>query len=209
MTPWETLGVKRTATAKQIREAFQRLTKVWHPDRIGGDEKKMSEINSAYDILSSPQKRLRWEKTGSTAPPPQIDLQVRDFITGKLLARLGEDENPLRAENIVEAVRLSIMKERNSLLQQQASGKDSVNRARKRLKRLKFKGKGPDLVTQMLEFELEKVEQTIGGTQDRIELLAKALEFIQLYEFAPEGVSVWIDEWVAINPQSGALQWKP
>lgn len=185
MTPWETLGISRDASAKQIRQAFQKLSKLWHPDRPDGDSKKMAEINHAYDILSSPQKKLRWERTGSSAPPPNIELQIRDLIGGRILAMLGSEESLIEV-NPVAAVRGSLVVERNQLLSQRQAGLNSLKRARKRLKKLRFKGSGPDFITQMLEFELEKVEQQIGSTQDRSDLLNRALEFLDSYDYEIE-----------------------
>lgn len=60
---YETLEVDKEATAKEVKKAYFRLSKLHHPDK-GGDEHKFKEINAAYEILSDPEKRKSYDKYG-------------------------------------------------------------------------------------------------------------------------------------------------
>mmetsp|Transcript_6017 Transcript_6017/g.12677 ORF Transcript_6017/g.12677 Transcript_6017/m.12677 type:complete len:419 (-) Transcript_6017:289-1545(-) len=60
---YETLEVEKTATAKEIKKAYFRLSKTHHPDK-GGDEHKFKEISAAYEILSDEEKRKAYDKYG-------------------------------------------------------------------------------------------------------------------------------------------------
>ena len=66
MTYYEILGVDKNATAKEIKKAYRRLAKKWHPDlnqdnlEVAG--KKMREINVAYDTLSNEVSRIDYDK---------------------------------------------------------------------------------------------------------------------------------------------------
>lgn len=60
---YETLGVSKDASAKDIRKAYFRLSKIHHPDK-GGDDHKFKEINAAYEILSDEEKRRAYDKYG-------------------------------------------------------------------------------------------------------------------------------------------------
>lgn len=54
---YELLGVSKTATDEEIKRAFRKLAKMYHPDnKETGDEAKFKEIGEAYAILSDPQK---------------------------------------------------------------------------------------------------------------------------------------------------------
>ena len=65
---YKTLGVKRAATQEEIRKAYRRLARKYHPDLNPGDkssEEKFKQLSEAYDILSDPKKREVYDKFGS------------------------------------------------------------------------------------------------------------------------------------------------
>ena len=64
---YQTLGVKRTATAEEIRKAYRRLARKLHPDVNPNNkaaEDKFKDVQEAYDILSEPKKREFFDRTG-------------------------------------------------------------------------------------------------------------------------------------------------
>src|ERR1700751_5618183 len=77
---YEVLGVKRDATDEQIRQAYRKLARKYHPEVNPGDrvaEDKFKELNEAYEVLSDPEKRRRYDQLGANwkagsdfTPPP-------------------------------------------------------------------------------------------------------------------------------------------
>lgn len=79
---YETLGVPKTATAAEIKSAFRKLARQHHPDVAKPKEKaaaeeKFKQINEAYEVLSDPEKRAKydqlgadWNQPGGFQPPP-------------------------------------------------------------------------------------------------------------------------------------------
>jgi curved DNA-binding protein len=64
---YKTLGVPRNATEKEIKAAFRRLARKYHPDVNKGDQKsdsRFKEINEANAVLSDPEKRKRYDTLG-------------------------------------------------------------------------------------------------------------------------------------------------
>jgi DnaJ-class molecular chaperone len=64
-TPYEVLGVKPTATADEIRKAYRKLAKEFHPDLNPGKpaaEARFKAVATAYDLLSDPEKRARYDR---------------------------------------------------------------------------------------------------------------------------------------------------
>jgi len=60
---YETLGVDKTASSKDIKKAYRALSRQHHPDK-GGDEHKFKEINAAYEVLSDPETREKYDQYG-------------------------------------------------------------------------------------------------------------------------------------------------
>jgi DnaJ-class molecular chaperone len=64
---YEVLGVKRDATDAEIKSAYRKLARKYHPDRNPGDkqaEENFKEVQSAYDVLSEKAKRARYDRFG-------------------------------------------------------------------------------------------------------------------------------------------------
>ncbi len=63
---YEILGVSRNASEGEIKTAFRRLARQYHPDvsKEAGAEEKFKEINEAYSVLSDPEKRARYDRFG-------------------------------------------------------------------------------------------------------------------------------------------------
>lgn len=65
---YNTLGVKRDASADEIKKAFRKLARKYHPDINPGDnaaEAKFKEINEAYEVLSDADKRKKYDQFGA------------------------------------------------------------------------------------------------------------------------------------------------
>ena len=71
---YETLGLKKTATDKDIKKAYRSLALKWHPDKHANDQdtatKKFQEISEAYEVLSDKDARRRYDQVGDTGFGP-------------------------------------------------------------------------------------------------------------------------------------------
>jgi curved DNA-binding protein len=106
---YQTLGVAREAPADEIRKAFRKLARKYHPDvsKEADAEARMKEVNEAYAVLSDPEKRAAYDQLGRNyrpgeefRPPPDWDagfefshhdFQGADFsdFFAELFGRMG------------------------------------------------------------------------------------------------------------------------
>src|SRR2546423_9935342 len=66
-TLYDTLGVKKGASADEIKKAYRKLAAQYHPDKNPGDasaEEKFKEVQNAYDTLSDAEKRKQYDAFG-------------------------------------------------------------------------------------------------------------------------------------------------
>lgn len=90
---YATLGVSRDASADEIKKAFRKLARLYHPDTAKDKktaEARFKEINEANEVLSDPEKRkkydtlgARWQEAGDFQPPPhEAAGQEQEFHFG-------------------------------------------------------------------------------------------------------------------------------
>ena len=121
---YATLGVAKGASQEEIKKAYRKLARQYHPDANPGDdsaEERFKEIQGAYDVLSDPEKRKQYERFGSAngrgPGPGGVNFEGFDFadlgdlgdIFGGLFGARGRTQQPRgqRGSDLEVEVRLS------------------------------------------------------------------------------------------------------
>lgn len=111
MTLYETLGVAPDADAADIKKAYRSLAQKNHPDK-GGDEAVFKSIKKAYEILSDPERRARYDETGSAEEGPsarEIAINSLPTLLDQVMRSLDPDaQSPL--EEGITAIRAELRK---------------------------------------------------------------------------------------------------
>src|SRR5436190_5526257 len=94
-SPYEALGVTKNASADDIKKAYRKLVRQYHPDKNPGDaeaEKRFKEIQHAYDVLSDQEKRQQYDTFGSRngggGGPGATTFDLGDFDLGDIFGGL-------------------------------------------------------------------------------------------------------------------------
>src|SRR5437764_11676464 len=119
---YDTLGVSKGASADEIKKAYRKLAREYHPDRNPGDaaaEERFKEVQTAYDLLSDPEKRGAFDTfgaAGTRASPGFGGVRVEDFDLGDLGDLFGSmfggarraTRQPLRGDDLEARVTISL-----------------------------------------------------------------------------------------------------
>jgi molecular chaperone DnaJ len=107
-SPYEALGVSKNASQDEIKKAYRKLVREVHPDKNPGNEERFKEVQSAYDVLSDPEKRAQYDRLGSTNGRPgnfgaggtTFDFGEFDLgdLFGGLFNRGGRQAQPSRGQ---------------------------------------------------------------------------------------------------------------
>ena len=84
-TLYDTLGVKKGASADEVKKAYRKLAAKYHPDKNPGDEaaeEKFKEVQNAYDTLSDAEKRKQYDAFGTANGRRTTGFDPRDFGGG-------------------------------------------------------------------------------------------------------------------------------
>lgn len=172
--PYEALGVPRDATPEQIRSAYRRKASANHSDR-GGSDIEMAMINTARDVLSDPDRRARFDRTGQAGRPQDAEGKAREMIFGLLVTALEEAPDDAL---IIASLRVNLADIDTELKLKEIQARGRIRKIERHAKRFKRPERGDvmvDVIDKRLKLrraELEKFERDRQAVAIALRILA-------------------------------------
>lgn len=108
MNYYDILGINQNASQKEIKNAYKKLIKKYHPDIYNGDksfaEKKTQEINQAYDILSNPETKKDYDEQINYTPAEYDNYTNQTYNNYYNQYSYTENMHDTVSDNIVKSI---------------------------------------------------------------------------------------------------------
>lgn len=205
MTPYEALGVAADADDATIKGAYRARAHKAHPDK-GGDADEFHAVQRAYDLLSDPERRKRFDETGDVGAAPDKRGRLVNFVA-QLITQVIDSTGDIDHSDIIKLAEDHIRKQVADAKAQQLQMDEKIRKYEKTLKKLKFKGQGENLVANLLRGTIGSIKRTIERIDEQTEEAMQLLEILAEYEYkftkAPaNGIQQGMSNFWCVNSQS-------
>ena len=189
--PYAALGVPKDASTADVRRAYRKRSKSVHPD-VGGSSAAFQAVNRALLVLSDPEARAHYDKTGEVKDkaPDNADQVAWGVIAGMLAAILQEDADPMRVD-VVAAMARHLDKEITTGQTHLRKHQESLARAKKmqsRFRRKKKAKRGANMLESICGYQQGELKRKIEGVEAKLAPLKRAKTLLTDYEFEPDKV---------------------
>lgn len=187
MNPYEELGVGVEADAAAIKAAHRKRAKETHPDH-GGDEDDFQKVQTAYLVLSDPEKRAHYDRTGEvqgdkpSEPPRYMQMIVQTFHTIiEDAVKLGTHTNYIET---MKSIFTKTIGEINDAIEEHKTELAVLNKVMKRFKTKREVEN--DIFQGVIAGKINAVTKRIERSYQALEDAKKALAYLDNFTFEVE-----------------------
>jgi len=170
---YEILNIPKDASLDEIKKAFRKLSKQYHPD-TGGDREIFESIKAAYDTLSDPEKREYYDTYGTDEDEFKkiIDYAIRLF----------KEATVTDISNISKSIEIKYWEIVDQLNNQMFQTKDALKDLKK-VRAMILKSPKNNFLGAMMDAERLKCEGVLEAVRNKKELAERAYQLLTEYDF--------------------------
>lgn len=179
MTLYDDLGVDKSASQDAIKKAYRQLAQETHPDKNGGDNSKFLPVKSAYEVLSNPERRKRYDDTGDARDVIDKESETKEFLASLLMSII--DSNNVVTTDIIAVARKHVQDTIASWNKNKKQAQQRIEIRRNALDRLVANDNG--FMKRVIENDIKTKEADKSKMDLAIEQLERALVMLESYSY--------------------------
>lgn len=184
-TLYEILGVPVDATDAQIKRAFRKLVKKTHPDKPGGSAEKFTPIAHAYEVLSDPMRRERYDKTGYENDPKVADAAQKCAMVLSQIVLVIANQN-LPDCNVIQSARDTLKIKIQNLTQTADNYRQQARTLRGMAENVQKRGQSDNIIASVLISHANGCESEISKIKEDVDTLEDVLQVLKDYIWKPD-----------------------
>jgi DnaJ-class molecular chaperone len=183
MDLYQELDLPRDCSFDNIKQQYRILAQIYHPDK-GGDEEKFKKIKFAYEVLSDPDRRSEYDKSGNTQNAPDIKNQARQNLS-QIFFGLLPNFDPTSGD-IIEIIKHEITGAIESISNNKTESNTYITKLE--LVKSKIRKKDTDidpdnLFYSFIDSQLEVRRNDLNNMNKRVEIAKEMLKILDDYSY--------------------------
>lgn len=182
------LGVEKTASQDEIKRAYRKLAQETHPDKNDGDGSKFEPVKAAYEVLSDPGRRERYDQTGDDGRVPDKHVEAKNMLA-QMVMQIIDTRDPVTTD-IVAVARTQVTHQISVAEQEKRAAQKKIDDRRKVLERMTASDDG--FMCQVIENDIRQREGLLARIDDGIEIMREALKMLDEYSYKADAPVHWV-----------------
>lgn len=173
---YELLEVEKKATKEEIKLAYKRLVKLYHPDLVSGKEKEFKAIKEAYNVLSNERRRQTYDITGSTTEiTEKVKIDYFKAVFDSLIVDVITESEIQTLSDVIGHLNKMTMK----LKERKKETDNKVNRLVNFKKKIhKKENCNPQFFYENFIFKIEELQESASNIGLEIEMFDELIQEI-------------------------------
>lgn len=194
MSLYDDLGIDKDASDAEIKAAHRRAAKRHHPD-AGGKREDFERVQRAALILRDPGKRERYDRDGTVEDDAAVDHELQGAVSlmNEVFQAALATSPSLERTNIIGGAKGMLAESMRNVEQQQASERKAKVKFEKAAKRLRHKGKGPNMLGQIIGDQIAACQAMIDRLDMNLAAHKRAAVMLDEYDWAVDSAPAWAD----------------